>query len=226
MQRARDMHPAFTPAQTPDAVLLRYLGRARDRLYHDACTINRAHFLRIAETPFDVALLTTGVLLPAHQWVGNVRVRVNLIGAGEDETLPLEFLERPTVTETGRVRPYSVVEPRVTAATPQDTITEVLALYPKHPQSWENITAVLVDYLPRLTPMARLSNDTDLAVDADDPLVDDLAHFMAKRGNMTPKDPIRTSDFVEALRNSRTTYINSLAERRKPKVRQIREANW
>lgn len=225
MLRARDMHPAFTPAQTPEGVLLRFLDRARDSLYQDAATVNRAAFMRLLETPWTDALLTTGITLPLHLWLGNVRVKLDTSGAGggDAETFPLLLQERPSLTGTSMTQLYAVVEPRVTVASPQNLISDVLAFYPAVSERWSHVVAILFDYLPRLTVLNTVARDTDMVIDADDVLVDDMAYFMAKRGGRSAKDPIRTGDFQMAARDSRQRYMASIAERRKPKVRQIRE---
>lgn len=204
---ARDMHSAFTNAQTPQAVALRLLNGARRALYTAATRAHRASFMVTMEYPLLAANVLAGLTLAPSLYLENVRMSVN------GSTLPLGLLESANETNGASLPRYGVVRGR-------DQIT--LHLYPRESPLWVDTSAILVDAIPALPDLTTLASDIGMGAEADGALASMLVVSMAGRGAVAPgAPPFPMADFRASARNAYDNYMTYLAEQRRSKTFQV-----
>ena len=200
--RARDLHPAFTLAQTPDAVAFRLLAGERRTLHRLAVQAHRAAFIVSTTYPWDPVVLTdAGLPIGPSLFVDVVRARFT-----DGWTTPLVRLER----EPAQAPPYGGRSVRLVG-----TELHTLQCYPQSAEAWTNIAALEVDAVPALPALTGLESPLALAF-ADDALVAMLAAKMGRRGAMAPglpAIPVRDLD-AEAAAAGRL-YLDHLAQQRR-----------
>jgi hypothetical protein len=200
--RARDLHPAFTVAQTPDAVAFRLLAGELRTLHRLAVQAHRAAFIVTTSYPWDPAVLTdAGLTIGPSLFVDVVRARFT-----DGWTTPLVRLER----EPAQAPPYGGRCVRLVG-----TELETLQAYPQAAEAWVGIAALDVDAVPALPPVTGLASPITLPF-ADDALVAMLAARMGRRGSMVaglPAIPTRDLDAEGAA--AARLYLEHLAQQRR-----------
>ncbi len=207
IDRARDMHPAFTNAQTPQGTALRLLNGCRRTLYNAATRAHRAAFIVTTEYPLTGADVLSGLTLDPSSYLENVRMKVY------DDTLTLTLLENAKETAGPYIPRYGVVRgQRFTA----------LELYPRDTALWADTSMILVDSLPILPELVALEDEIGMEVDADQALEAMLAVAMGLRGPFTTGlPPIPLGDFRNDAREATESYMRHLAEQRRDKSFQV-----
>lgn len=210
INRARDVHPAFTRQQTPDATALRILNGARLRLFSVATRAHRAAFLTTVVVPITPVAFTTGLVLSPSRYVENAR---------QQELTDLVRL--PLLENAGES--ISLYSARYGVLSGQ-RFTE-LRLYPADAQAWLGTTAIQLDVIADLVPLQLLSSDVVLTNDADEALAFAVALQMATRGATEPQlPPLDLGGLERRMVDAEVLYLGSLSEQRRGKSFQVREA--
>lgn len=209
IERARDAHAAFTRQQTPDGVALRFLVAARRTLHGFAVRARRRAFVVTTELPLTAADVATGLAVPPSLVIDQVRVRLD----GETLTLPVLEAAHETAREGGPL--YAVWDGQDFAR---------LRLYPLASQDWARVTAVLVDRVPALPPIAALTDPIGLEDAADEALAAMVALSMGARGTPVREYlPLPMGMLRDAVEREQGAYLASLAEQRRSAVMQVSE---
>lgn len=208
--RARDLHPAFTLAQTPDAVAFRLLAGERATLHRLAVQAHRAAFVVTTIYPWDPALLTdAGLDIGASLLVDAVRARYT-----DGSVLPIPRLERePSQWPPFGPRCVRLVGPALSG----------LQVYPTAASEWTEVTALEVDAVPPLPAITGLASPLGLP-QAEDALVAMLAARMGKRGAaVAGLPPIPVRDFDADAAAAGRLYLDHLAQQRRTATFQVAE---
>ena len=164
IREAREIHPAFTPEQHPNATLLRALARIQDRLRGELKRLNPEALAREFRVtlPLSATDFADGVALPAHEMLMTGEVR----GPGDYRTVL--FL----VPHASRLAP---------ALFPSATVFGRRLFLTATPEVWRDFTELRLPYVPVAPPLHRPDSEFALPDSARNALVDRLALFMAGR---------------------------------------------
>lgn len=209
IDRARDVHAAFTRNQTPDAVALRLLTGSRRILFHAATQAHRAAFLTTLTYPLTPTLITDGVELTPSTFIENLRMQVY------EDIQPLTLLESKSDEQFSYFPRYAVVEGQNLG---------LLRLFPADPSLWTDTTAIYVDQLLPLPALTLLTSEVGLLADADEALSMMVAAHMGLRGQTgagLPAIPVR--DIQAYADQAMKSYLKHLAEQRRSASFQITE---
>lgn len=214
INRARDVHPAFTRAQTPDASALRMLTGVRKRLYNVATRAHRAAFIVTSTYALtEAAVESTGLVVDASLYTENVRMLVNTYG-NPDEAVRLPIMESAAGISWPYTSRYGVFEG-------QDFT--LLRLYPNDFDGWNDTTSILVDRIPALPELTALASEIGIENSVDEALSMALATQMALRTASDGKSGPQWTSINGMAEREQEQWLTHLAEQRRGATFQVRE---
>lgn len=171
---ARDFHPGFHQHDFSSAMLLRQLYRIEKSLFEQVVKLDEEALATnkvVAKGLITAAMRTeSGVSLPPHYLVLSAKVRYK----DRDETSQIEFID---YRQTEAYFPSaSIVGQR---------------LHPFPSEEWDSpaVKDVLVRYVPLPERYTALTDELAIPEAAEEALVQGLAAFMARRGNLAMELP-------------------------------------
>lgn len=198
IEAARDFHPAFTPNDFSDKMLLRQLYRLERSLFEAVVKVDEEALAENRAIPAALvrAALKTenGVSLPEHYLLLSAKVRY-----ADGEPIPVEFVTYKGGVIHGGFPLMSVVGQR---------------LHPVEHDEWGNIKDVLVRYVPLPEKLTTLDQELTIPEAAEDALIFSLVSFMATRGNFLSQLPglpaqvqAAQQNFIDGLNQQDTTTL-------------------
>lgn len=193
IRSARDVHPAFTEQQTPDASLLRRLTQYGRELRGEVVRHDKQRIVTEETVSFPLADFDAGHTLTAHQSVigGDVVLRNN----DEHEFHVVDWSSRH-----GSIPYYS------------GWIRSGVLYFRENAAWWNGVTSVVLSYIPSWDGFAVMSDTIDLDDRAQTPMIAEAANFMAGRGQGESNVPIRTREMYAAREEAHDKYMRELTD--------------
>lgn len=197
IEAARDYHADFFKNDFPNRVLLRQLAMLEKRIAQQVTALDEealATSKSFVKAYVDTALATgKGIILPPHFLV------LDAVYRGSDGRKPIIFLTYRQRHESSHFPAATILGQKLVPVDLRDGGSST--------SGWENMTELLVRYVPIPAALESLDQELTLPDLAEEALVKNLALFMAIRGNILPELP----GLVEEASEAEQTCIATLA---------------